>query len=153
MLPFELEHVCSYHALLKDPPEVIGPTPEGIRMNFAVTGGEVTGPKVRGKILAGGGDWITVRPDGVGRLDVRATVETHDGALLYITYTGVADLGEDGYQRVEWGDLPAQVPLRAAATIHTSHADYRWLNRLQLLNVGEANLAHFEVNYDVYAVR
>ncbi len=58
----------------------------------------MTGPKLRGKMLPGGGDWLTVRTDGVGILDVRATIESDDGALIYLAYTGVGDLGEDGYQ-------------------------------------------------------
>ena len=33
-------------------------------------------------------DWLTIRCDGVVALDVRATIEIHDGALIYLTYTG-----------------------------------------------------------------
>ena len=79
--------------------ERIGPVPEGIRINVEITGGEVTGPKVSGKLGASGGDWITVRRDGVVMLDVRATIETHDAALIYLTYQGISDLGEHGYDQ------------------------------------------------------
>jgi hypothetical protein len=37
--------------------------------------------------------------------------------------------------------------------VRTAHPDYLWLNRLQLLSIGEADLTTFEVRYDVYAVR
>jgi hypothetical protein len=49
---------------------MIGPLPEGIRAILHVTKGEMTGPKLRGRILPGGGDWLTVRTDGVAILDV-----------------------------------------------------------------------------------
>jgi hypothetical protein len=99
MLAYNLEHICSYNAQLQNPPEVIGPVPEGIRINFYVTSGEFTGPKIRGILRPVGGDWFTIRTDGIGLLDVRATIETHDNALIFIAYTGVGDLGEDGYHK------------------------------------------------------
>jgi len=47
MIEYRLEHIMSYTATLTEP-EVIGPLPEGLRVNFYVTGGEVVGPKVSG---------------------------------------------------------------------------------------------------------
>jgi hypothetical protein len=94
MFAYSLEHICSYSAQLQNPPEVIGPVPEGIRVNFYVTSGEVTGPKIRGILRPVGGDWLTIRTDGIGLLDVHATIETHDNALIDIAYTGMGDLGD-----------------------------------------------------------
>jgi hypothetical protein len=100
-----------------------------------------------------GGDWLTIRTDGVALLDVRATIETHDQALIYISYTGVGDMGEDGHQKFLAGVLPPKLPLRVVPRFQTAHPAYRWLNRLQCLNIGEVDLERFEVRYDVYAVR
>ena len=75
-------------------------------MNLHITGGELTGPKVHGKLRPVGADWLTIRTDGVGILDVRATIETQDEALIYSSYTGVGDLGEDGYDKFLQGDPP-----------------------------------------------
>ena len=66
-----MEHICHMRGDLRNPPEVIGETPEGIRVNFYVTGGEITGTRLNGKVLPVGGDWLTLRRDGVGILDVR----------------------------------------------------------------------------------
>jgi hypothetical protein len=143
MFNYELEHICSYTATLQAPPEVIGPTAAGLRVNFYVTGGSVTGPQIKGLLRPVGGDWLTLRPDGIGILDVRATLETNDGALIDIAYTGVGDLGEDGYERFLRGDLPERVPLRVAPRFLTAHPDYLWINRLQGINIGEVNLATF----------
>ena len=82
----QLEHICSYWATLA-PPEVIGPVPEGIRAHFYVTAGEVSGPKMRGRLRSVGGDWLVIRNDGVGVLDVRATMELDNGAVIYTTST------------------------------------------------------------------
>ncbi len=149
---FQLEHICSYMARLDPVPEVIGPVPEGLRTNWYVTGGEVSGPRLRGIVRPVGGDWFILRTDGVGVLDVRATIETHDGALLYVAYSGVADLGEGGYERFLRGEASGVVPLRCAPRFQTAHPAYLWINRLQCLSIGQADLERAEVSYDVYAL-
>ena len=57
---------------------------------FPVSGGSFEGDRLRGKVLAGGGDWVTARPDGTLELDLRVTLETDDGALIHMTFTGGA---------------------------------------------------------------
>ncbi|WP_116366689.1 DUF3237 domain-containing protein [Parahaliea mediterranea] len=153
MFEFEMDHLFSYHAILQSPPEVIGPVAEGLRLNYYVTGGEVSGPRVRGKVRPVGADWLTIRTDGVGILDVRATIETHDQALIYIAYQGVADFGENGYKAALDGDLPATVGLRCAPRLQSSHPDYLWVNRIQCVLVGESDVVNSIVSYDGYALR
>lgn len=152
MLPYQLEHIFSYSAQLH-PPEIIGPVAEGIRANFYVASGEVSGPRVQGILRPVGGDWITMRSDGVAILDVRATVETHNQALIYLSYSGVADFGLDGYQSFARGELPPRFPIQAVMRTQTAHPAYQWLNRLQCLNIGEVDSARLVVRYDVYAIR
>jgi Protein of unknown function (DUF3237) len=106
MFEYRLEHIMSYNATLAEP-EVIGPLADGLRLNVYVTGGEITGPKVLGKVRPVGADWLTIRRDGIGILDVRATMETNDGALIYVTLDGTLDLGEDGYEQFLQGKLPS----------------------------------------------
>jgi hypothetical protein len=43
-------------------------------VTFYCKGGEVTGPKLNGRCRAVGGDWLTIRTDGVAVLDVRTTL-------------------------------------------------------------------------------
>ncbi len=87
-------------------------------------------------------------------LDVRITIETDDGALIYSTYSGVADLGEDGYQAFLRGEPPPSgTAIHIVPRYHTSHPDYRWLNRLQCVGIGQAFMERGEVRYDIYAVR
>ena len=84
---------------------------------------------------------------------MHVTVETHDGDLIYAPYSGMGDLGEDGYEKFLLGEAPQTVPLRTIPRFHTAHPEYRWLNRLQCLGIGEVNLEKLEVHYDLYAVR
>jgi hypothetical protein len=148
----QLEHICSYWASLSAP-EIIGPLAEGLRVNVYVTDGEVFGPKMRGHLRRVGGDWLSLRTDGIGVLGVRATLELEDGASIYTTYGGVADLGPDGYQRFLEGNPPPRVPLRITPRYHTGHSDYLWLNRLQCIGVGELDMQQMKVSYDIYALQ
>lgn len=152
MFDYHLEHLFTYTAALRLPPEVIGPIPEGIRATAYVTGGELKGPRLRGEVLPVGGDWLLLRTDGIGLVDVRLTLQSHDGALIYMTYTGVLDLGAEGYNRFLSGEMPPTFPVRTAPRFQTGHKDYLWLNRLQCIAIGEADIAASSVAYDVYAV-
>ena len=107
----------------------------------------------RWRLRTVGGDWLLLRTDGVGILDVRATLELDDGALVYTTYGDVVDLGPDGYNQFLKGILPPRPELRIAPRYYTSHADYVWLNRLQCVGVGVFDVAQSRVSYDVFAMR
>ena len=148
----KLEYVMSYNASLA-PPEVIGPIAEGIRVNFYVTGGLFNGPKITGKLRPVGGDWLTIRKDGIGILDVRATMETDDGALIYIAYTGTLDLGPGGYKNFAEGKIPEFITLTVSSRMYTANPKYEWVNRSQYVQVGEFERDTLLVRYDVYAIK
>ena len=97
----------------------IGPGPFGDRTIFEVTGGEVTGERLSGNVRPGGADWLLAAPDGYGRLDVRGTFTTDDGAHVYFQYFGVIEYteaaqaavaGERVHDAVDvWRDMQAGV--------------------------------------------
>jgi hypothetical protein len=152
MIEPRFEHVMSYTAQLAAP-EVIGSVPDDLKINFYVTGGTVTGPRISGKFRPVGGDWLTLRRDGVAVLDVRATIETQDNALIYVTYPGIIDFGPDGYENFVRGISPGNsVAIRVSPRFQTSHTNYLWLNRLHCIGLGQAFLERSEVAYDVYAI-
>ena len=106
-----------------------------------------------GKLRPVGADWLTLRRDGIGVLDVKATAETNDGALLYIVYSGIIDLGPTGYQNfLDGKPVASGTAIRINPKVSTSHPNYLWLNRLHCVGVGGAFLERSEVAYDVYAV-
>jgi Protein of unknown function (DUF3237) len=96
MNTYQIEHLFTYR-LQVAPPQIIGPVPGDVRLDFAIVGGEITGPRLQGSVKPGGADFGTLRTDGIFLVDVRGALESHDGALIDITYTGVMDLGPDGY--------------------------------------------------------
>jgi hypothetical protein len=71
-------------------PQRIGAVPCGTRVTVPIANGHFEGPRLRGKVLPGGGDWTLLRPDGVLELDLRLTLETDDGALIHMTSFGFA---------------------------------------------------------------
>ena len=89
----KLEPLMSCHVDLKEPVEV-GKGPLGTRTIFDVVSGTAEGPRLNGKFLQSGGDWLLIDESGVGRLDVRGTLETDDGARIYVRYPGVPELNE-----------------------------------------------------------
>lgn len=151
MFEYKMEHVCTYRATLA-PPEVFTAPPGDLRVNIYVTGGEVWGPKLQGKLKPLGADWLTLRTDGILMLDVNAVIESNDGALIDVQYNGVADLGPDGYNAFLRGEPVAKFKIRAAPRMRTAHPAYQWINRKQFVNIGEGEIDKLEVSYDVYAL-
>lgn len=101
----------------------VGPTPHGRVSIFPIVGGSFEGDRLRGKVLAGGADWATATPDGALELDLRATLETNDGALIYLTFTGVRD--------------DARQYLRTLPRFETAAPQYDFLNRLLAVGIGD----------------
>ena len=87
-----------------EPPQMIGQTPQGNRQIFYVRSGTFEGPRLKGELLPGGGDWFLLRPDNVGELDVRATLKTHDGALIYATYRGIFSASQEAWAKLYGGE-------------------------------------------------
>src|SRR3989442_14743064 len=69
----------------------IGAVPHGTRVTVPISGGRFEGPRLRGRVVPGGGDWTLLRTDGVLELDLRLTLQTEDGALIHTTLFGIRD--------------------------------------------------------------
>ena len=101
----------------------IGSTPQGALTIFPVVGGSFEGDRLRGKVLAGGGDWVNDRGDGTFTLDLRVTLETDDGGLIHMTFTGVRDDAHNYF--------------RTVPRFETAAPKYTFLNRLLAVGTGE----------------
>ena len=120
----------------------LGATPLGNRRIAEVSGGSFAGPRLRGRILpAAGGDWLVIRNDGVLQLDVRITLETDDGALIYMTYRGVRHGPEDVIARLNAGEDvdPSEYYFRTAPFFETGAEKYAWLNNIVCVAIGRRN--------------
>ena len=145
------EFLGAFTVRLIKPPESFGPGPDGMHITYYIASGEIRGPKMNGKVR--GGDWMVLRHDGVGVAESRITYETDDGALLLSRYYGILDLGPDAYQRALRNEFDPVPPLVLAPQFITSHPNWLWLNRLQCLAVGRANMVDLIVRLDIYAIR
>jgi Protein of unknown function (DUF3237) len=125
--------------LATSPVQVIGPVPLGSRSVFPIVGGQFEGPRVRGKVLPGGGDWALLRSDGVLELDLRITLQTDDGALIYMTFTGLRHGPADVIAGLGRGEVvdPARYYFRTAPRFETASEKYSFLNRLLAIGSGE----------------
>jgi hypothetical protein len=151
-ISISLEYECSYRGSLR-PPLDIGQGPYGSRNFFEVTGGDVTGERLNGKLLTGGGDWALIGPDGWARLDVRAHIETVDGARILLTYFGVLQLNE-AVQRAlasgggtDYGDHY----FRTTPRFETGDPRYAWLTQTVFVGTGHL-LPGLIVEYEVFRV-
>ncbi|HVQ57715.1 MAG TPA: DUF3237 domain-containing protein [Solirubrobacterales bacterium] len=135
----ELQHEFTFNAHLA-PAIPVGDGPFGNRRIREVTGGEVTGERISGKVGSGGADWVLVGPDGWGRLDVRLTILTDDGASIYVQYFGVIEYN-DAVHAANAGERSSEYSdqyFRTAPRLETGDERYAWVNRT--LFVGEGRL-------------
>ncbi|HZD26208.1 MAG TPA: DUF3237 domain-containing protein [Alphaproteobacteria bacterium] len=130
----------------------LGATPFGHRRIAEVSGGTFEGPKLKGRALPGGGDWLLLRNDGVLQLDVRLILETDDKALIYMTYRGARHGPDAVMQRLNAGEPvdPSEYYFRTAPFFETSSEKYAWLNGI--VSVATGHRTPEGPVYDVYQV-
>jgi hypothetical protein len=133
----ELAHEFTFNARLA-PAVAVGEGPFGNRRVREVTGGEVSGERISGRVGSGGADWVLVGPDGWGRLDVRLQILTDDGAAIYVQYFGVVEYNEAalaanaGERASEYGEHY----FRTAPRLECGDERYEWVNRTLFLGEG-----------------
>jgi hypothetical protein len=104
----------------------------------AVTGGWFEGPKLKGRLVPPGGDWLIRRPDGSLVLDLRVTMQTEDGAKILMAYRGVSYSPKGG-----------PFYLRITPVFETSAERYLWLNNIVSVGVSKRPAAS---GYRVYQI-
>lgn len=118
----------------------IGDTPRGTRMIAEVKAARFEGERLSAR-LAGtaAADWALIRPDGVIEVDVRISLKTDDGAMVYLSYNGNLDP-----QRGEW-------PVLSMMRFETGDQRYAWLNRI--CAVGKGQVGDGVVRYEIFEMR
>src|SRR5499425_1844797 len=121
------------------PPQKLGAVPHGTRVIAPIAGGTFEGPRLRGKVLPGGGDWALLRSDGVLELDLRITLETDDGALIYMTSLGLRHGPPDVLAALARGESvdPSKYYFRTSVRFETSAQQYTYLNRMLAISSGD----------------
>jgi Protein of unknown function (DUF3237) len=132
-------------------PQDVGGTPAGHRRIVPMTGGRFDGPELRGTLLPGASaDWQIILPDGTAIGDVRYTLETQGGDLLFVQSRSVRHGSAEVLERLGRGeDVDAsQYTFRGAVTIESAAQNLEWLNKGIFVSVGGRQPG--AVIYEVY---
>ncbi len=116
-----------------EPPQDIGD-----RQIYIAKSGVVSGPRIKGTLVPGGGDWSMKRSDGSTLLDVRGTMKTDDGALVYTWYRGIVAPKDGGMY------------FRTTPYFETNSEKYAWLNHV--VAVGVFKPVAGKVAYNVFEI-
>jgi hypothetical protein len=131
----------------------LGDVAQGHRRIVPQIGGRFTGPEISGKLLGGASaDWQIVLPDGTSFADIRYTLQTDDGDLLYVQSRGVRHGSAEVLARLRRGeDVDAsEYTFRTATQIETAAPQLDWLNKGVFISVGARQPAG--VIYETYLV-
>jgi len=135
------------------PAQELGDTPQGRRRIIPITGGTFKGARLSGRVLPGGADWQIIRPDGVADLEARYTMETADGALIYVQNVGYRDGPPEVIRRLAAGESvdPSLYYMRTTPRFETADKRYDWLNRIVCVASGARRPASVEL--EVFEVK
>lgn len=134
-------------------PLLVGPGPLGMRMVGPVTGGTFEGERLRGTVVGSGADWLLVRPDGWGNIDVRLQLRTEDGAVIYVSYRGLLQI-TDAVGRALAGDEGtdyADQYWRTTPRLETGDPRYGWVNNTLFVAEGRVGVGR-AVEYRIYRI-
>jgi len=131
------------------PPQELGDAPLGRRRIIPITGGRIEGARLKGRVLPGGADWQILRADGVADLDARYTVESDDGALIYVSNRGLRHGPPEVLAQLARGEDvdPARYYMRTQPWFETGDARYAWLNRAICVGSGARRRDRVELEF------
>ena len=142
------EFLCKIEVTL-EPIRDLGDTPLGRRRIIGITGGIFSGPRLSGRVLPGGADWQVIRSDGVAYLDARYTLETGDGALIYVNNKGYRHGPNEVIERLAKGEEvdSALYYMRTTPWFETSAPAYAWLNKIICVATGARRATGVELDF------
>jgi len=119
-----------------------GNTPAGQRMAAEITSATVSGRLSGGLAGAVSSDWFTVSAGGLILPDVRLAIQTGDGAVVLIRYTGRL-LFVPGRESAAF----------IAPVFQTGDPRYQWLNPVQAAGKGMMPADLSRIDYEVYELQ
>src|SRR3954454_7770726 len=139
-------------AVLGEPLD-LGEVSQGRRRIVPQIGGTFEGPHLRGKLLPGvSADWQIVLPDGTALADIRYTLQTDNGALLYVQSRGVRHGSPEVLERLGRGEEvdASEYTFRTSTQIETAGPALEWVNKGVFISVGGRWAGG--VSYETYLV-
>ena len=131
----------------------VGNVAQGRRRIVPLTGGTFAGPKLNGTLLPGASaDWQMVLPDGTALGDIRYTLQTDHGSLLYVRSQGVRHGSAEVLARLGRGEEvdASEYVFRTSTKIEAAASKFDWLNKGVFISV--AGRQPGGVIYEVYLV-
>src|ERR1700727_1893678 len=124
----------------------------GIRRIIPITGGEVRGDNINGKVCAFGADFQIIRPNELIELEAKYAFETDDGAVVYVENKGIRFGPVELMQKPKRGEPvdPKLIYFRTVPRFETGSEKYRWL--MESLFIGSAARHADRVVIDVHQV-
>jgi hypothetical protein len=124
------EPIFQVHAELADIRH-FGRTPYGERRVIDIIGGQVEGPKLKGRILPGA-DWQVVWEDGTADLTARYGIETEAGARVLVRSEGLRHGPPDVLAALARGESVDETRyyFRTVMRFEASDPSVDWLNRI-----------------------
>ena len=147
-----LSQIYRLEAALGQPLD-LGEIARGHRRIVPLIGGTFHGPRLSGTLLAGASaDWQIVLPDGTTLGDIRYTLRTDDGQLLYVQSRGVRHGTAEVLARLGRGEQvdAGEYTFRTSTRIETADPDLEWLNKGIFISVAGRQSAG--VVYETYLV-
>ena len=135
------------------PPQDFGDALAGHRVTVPLVGGVFTGPELNGNLLPGGSvSWQIALPDGTALAEVRYTLQTERGALLYVRSSGVGRGSREVAARLGRGEAvdPGEHLFHAVTHIETAAPYLDWLNKGVFVTVAGRTAVH--MLYETYLV-
>ena len=132
-----------------DPAVEVGTTEGGRRRFIAITGGEIYGPRLQGTVLRGGGDWQTIRPEGLTNVEAHYFLKSTDGVVIEITNPGVRTATAEVAERLARGENvdPALYYFRTTPSFKVGQGRYDWLSRHVFVGRGIRRPDHVVIDY------
>jgi hypothetical protein len=147
-----LTRVYRLEATLGEPLD-LGELARRRRRIVPLTSGTFTGPELNGTLLPGSSaDWQVILPDGTALGDIRYTLQTDGGDLLYVQSRGVRHGSPEVLARLARGeDVDAsEYTFRTSTQIEAAAPQLDWLNKGVFISVGGRRAGR--VIYETYLV-
>jgi Protein of unknown function (DUF3237) len=124
----------------------------GVRRIIPITGGDVRGENLNGKVCPFGADFQIIRPNELIELEAKYAIETDDGAVIYVENKGLRFGPMELLLQLKRGEPvdPRLIYFRTVPKFETGAEKYRWL--MESLFIGSAARHADRVVIDVHQV-
>lgn len=134
------EFVATIYATIADEMKV-GDTARGQIRAIPITGGEVEGSKLKGRVVPGGADWQRTRADGITELEATYAIQLDDGTYIKVVNRGLIDRQTPENNRY----------FRTAIQFTAPSGKHQWLNEAIFLCKAQRHATRANtVQVDVY---